>query len=346
LDTKDLILGLFFSDENNLVHDTLKFSEDLSEESKSELKMLSFKFLGPLFLTAAAVESNNWRIELIESTLSLHQMKLNQETDVIQSFFNLNSSMETEEGINTNLFALIGSPYTEDIKDIKDKMVNYIHPIINQGKIVNEKLKTEGFRFDHFVRDELKRGIDLIEYSLGSSRKMYWEEQQKYNCVALIERKNAEDLKISNLYTVDLNDPIRPQLLDHFPSFYVMSVLPDYYEKLIANTLKIFEKSSIFPNIRKITLRLKDKRVIYLEEFLVDSSNITRSYGVVLICAVDTFQDAQNLSFYKKNLRLMLDANKSLDEILPKINPHFVLEKWETVSDENLNKIQQQLDYR
>ena len=168
LDTKDLILGLFFSDENNLVHDTIKFSMDLSEESKSQLNMLSFKFLGPIFLTASAVEGDNWKIELIESTLSLDQMKLNQETDVIQSFFNLNSSIEVEDGISTNLFTLIGSPYTEDIKDLYDKMVNYIHPSINQGKMVNEKLKTEGYRFDHFVKEELQRGIDLIEYSLGS----------------------------------------------------------------------------------------------------------------------------------------------------------------------------------
>ena len=84
-------------------------------------------------------------------------MKLNQETDVIQSFFNLNSSMETKEGILTNLFALIGSPYTEDIKDIYGRMVDYIHPSINQGKIINEKLKTEGYRFDKFIMDEFNR---------------------------------------------------------------------------------------------------------------------------------------------------------------------------------------------
>ena len=143
--------------------------------------------------------------------------------------------------------------------------------------------------------------MNLIEYSLGSSRKMYWEEQQKYYWVGLIERKNAEDLKISNLYTIRLNDPMRNQLLDHFPSYYVMSVLPDYYENLIDETLKIFEKTGIFSNIRQIILKLKDKKVIYLEEFLVDSSNITKSYGAILIPAVDTFQDAKNLSFYKKN---------------------------------------------
>ena len=346
MDTKEIILGLFFSDEDNIVLDTIKFSKDLSEESKEQIKMLSFKFLGPLFLTAAAVEGDNWRIELIESNLSLHQMKLDQETDVIQSFFNLNSSMDTAEGESTNLFALIGSPYTEDIKDIYDRMVNYIHPSINQGKITNTKMKTEGFRFDKFVLGELKRGLELIESTLGASRKMYWEEQQKYNCVGLIERKNAEDLKVSNLYTVSVNDPIRPQLLDHFPSFYVMSILPDYYENLIDETLKIFEKIGILPNIRQIILKLKDKKVTYFEEFLVDSNDITRSYGVILIPAVDTFMDAHSISFYKKNLRLILDTNKNLDEILPKINTHFVLDKWGAVTDLDLHKIQSELDYR
>ena len=175
---------------------------------------------------------------------------------------------------------------------------------------------------------------------------MYWEEQQKYNCVGVIERISSEGIKNSDLFTVGLNDPIRPQLLDHFPSFYVMSILPDYYEKLINETLNIFEKSGIIPNIRKITIKSKEKKVIYLEEFLIDSDNKTRSYGVILIPAIDTFQDSHNLSFFKKNLRQILDANKRLEDILPKINPNFVSDKWSTVSDQDLNNIKAQLDSR
>ena len=126
MNNDERILGLFYSDSDNLIFDKIKLSEDLSEESKNNIDMVSYKFLGPVFLTTASNNEENWKIELIESSLSHYQGKI---SDVLQSFFSLNSSVNSGDGV-TNLFALIGSSYTEDIKDINDILANYIHPSI------------------------------------------------------------------------------------------------------------------------------------------------------------------------------------------------------------------------
>ena len=203
MNEEELILGLFYADASNLVYDRIKFADKFSEEKRNELKMLSFKFLGPVFLTAASGIGNNWKIESIEASLSLLNSKaIGIEANVIQSFFTLNSSIDNSEGI-TNLFALISTPFTEDIKLIYDEISDYILPSIVQGKIVNENLLGNRFNFSRFIESELFRGINLIEYSLGASRKMYWKEEQRYYCVGLIERKNSIDLRVSNLYTFD-----------------------------------------------------------------------------------------------------------------------------------------------
>ncbi|MFW9874071.1 MAG: hypothetical protein ACFFG0_13265 [Candidatus Thorarchaeota archaeon] len=72
-------------------------------------------------------------------------------TDVIQSFFTLNSSINTSEG-TTNLFALMGSPFTEDMKLIYEEISEYIHPSIIQGKVVNENLLGNRFNFSRFIK--------------------------------------------------------------------------------------------------------------------------------------------------------------------------------------------------
>ncbi|MFW9874070.1 MAG: hypothetical protein ACFFG0_13260 [Candidatus Thorarchaeota archaeon] len=54
MNDEEIILGLFYADEDTLVFDNIKCSDDFSEEKRNELKMLSFKFLGPVFLTAAS----------------------------------------------------------------------------------------------------------------------------------------------------------------------------------------------------------------------------------------------------------------------------------------------------
>ena len=335
----DTILGLFFADKDNLIYDDIKFSGTLSEESKNQLNMLSYKFLGPVFLTAASSNGDTWRIDKIESSLSHYQGKI---TDFLQSFFSLNSSIKSEEGVS-NLFTLIGSPHTEDIKDIYNILTKYVHPSMIQGKIVNEDLLGNRFNFHKFIKLELVRGLNLIDYSLGSSRKVYWEEQHNYSCVGLIERIITEEKKKANLYTYDEVNPLRKVALDFIPSYYVMVVLPDYYENLIAETLKIFNKTSVIADIRLIDLSNQNKKVIYLEEFLVENKT-KRSYGVILVQDNDALSNPNKFSYYRKNLRLLLDGNKELNEFLKVFNEGFNSKKWETQTDEALSKIGAILD--
>lgn len=138
METKDIIVGLFFSDNNDLICDEINFSENIGEEKKNELKMLSFKFLGPVFLTAASEEGNDWKIDFIESSLSLYKFKVN-EIDLLQSFFSINSSIKSVDGM-IYLFALIGSPYTKDIKILRDEITECNHlsfyKIITKNKLV------------------------------------------------------------------------------------------------------------------------------------------------------------------------------------------------------------------
>ena len=341
MNDEELILGLFYADESNLVYDRIKFSENFSEEKRGELKILSFKFLGPVFLTAASGIGNNWKIESIEVSLSLLNSK-DIRADVIQSFFTLNSTIDNSEG-TSNLFALISTPFTEDTKLIYDEISEYVHPSILQGKIVNENLLGSRFNFSRFIESELFRGINLIEYSLSASRKMYWEEEQRYYCVGLIERRNSLDLRISNLYTFDKDDPIKARYLEFIPSYYVMSILPDYYEHLISETLELYSKKGVYPSIRSIYLSYKDKKVVYLEESNL-KNGIQTSFGVILVQQKETTEENKNLSYFRKKLRLILDSKKDLKEFLTLINPHFKEERWGAISDDELNRIGDILD--
>ncbi|MFX1364757.1 MAG: hypothetical protein ACFFCE_17530 [Promethearchaeota archaeon] len=331
-----IILGLFFADEDNLVFDHIRYSENFTDMKINDIKMFSYKFLGPVFLTAATTKGVNWKIEFIEASLALQDTAVD-EADVLQSFFTLNSSEETKEG-TTNLFALISTPYTEDVKLISDEISKYIHPSIIQSKTVNENLLGERFDFNKLINSELERGINLIEYSLGESRKAYWEEEQKYYCIGLIEREIGQDKRVSNLYTFDKDDPLKKVYLDYIPSYYIMAILPDYYENLINETLKVYEKKGIYPNIRNIKLKYQDKRVLYLEEFTLEN-DISKSYGVILVQQVEESNENKYLSYYKKNLRIILDKHKNIKESLNLINPHFTSERWGTISDEELNRI-------
>ncbi|MFX1567440.1 MAG: hypothetical protein ACFFCV_03630 [Promethearchaeota archaeon] len=340
---EDIILGLFYADEDNLVFDNIKFSENFSDMQINDIKMLSFRFLGPVFLTAASGLGNNWKIEFIEASLSLHEEKID-EVDILQSFFTLNSSIETQYG-TTNLFALISTPYTEDTKLIYDEISKYIHPSIIQGKIVNENLVGSRFDFTRFIDSELERGINLIEYSLGASRKSYWEKEQRYYCIGLIERKMGEDFSISNLYTVDKDDPLRKEFLEYIPSYYVIAILPNYYENRISETLEVYNKKGIHPNIRRIKLKYGEKKVFYLEEYMIESG-VTKSYGVILIQPYGEIEENKKISFYKKNLRLLLDGNKDLKQTLNILNPHILSERWGAISAEDLEKIGSILDKR
>lgn len=338
MEESEYILGLFYSDEYGVVFDNIKRSKDLTEERKNELIMLPFKFLGPVFMTESSTKEKKWIIEFIEASLSLYDVSTDN-VAILQSFFNLNSSIDSGEGI-TNLYALIGSPYTEDIKVIYDKMVKYIHPSIIQGKIINEGFQGKNFNYNTFIKNELNRGLELIEYHLGSARKAYWEEQPNYQCIALIEREVIDNDKKSYLYTFKETSPL---IEKNILSYHVMATLPGYYENLIRQTLEVFGKKGIYPHLRKIKLRYEKKKVIYMEEFWM-SSNEKKSFGVVLIPDDEKREKITNLSYFKKFLRLLLDSNKKLEEIIPEINPNFSTFKWGINSEEDLNKIHNILD--
>ena len=333
----DIILGLFYSNENNLIYDKIKRSQDISKEMQDKIKSLSLKFMGPIFMTMNSEPENIWRIELIEASLSLLQNK-SFNADIMQSFFILNSTQETMEGL-THLSGIIGSPYSEDIKTFHDKLDKYIHPSINQGKIMTESILGGDFNKDQFTQQELVRGLEFLNYSIGSSRKMYWEESQRYYCVAILERLTRNESTESNLYTFEENS----ELLNYIPSYYFISILPDYYEKLILNTLKIFNKTTIVPNIRIINLRKQDERVIYFEEFRQDNG-LKRSIGVFLIPTLKQELLTEKISYYRKKLRQILDRNKKLENELFDINADIDYRKWSINSDEDLENLKNKLD--
>ncbi len=337
----DIILGLFYSDENNLIYDKIKNSSSISPEMEDEIKSLSLKFMGPLFLTTSSEKEKGRRIELIESSISLYQDK-SFNADIMQSFFIMNSTKKTTEGL-THLSAIVGSPYAEDLKILYDKLDNYIHPSINQGKIVIESILGGDFNRDQYIRGELTRGLEFINYSLGTSRKMYWEESQRYYCIAVIERINENGKNLTNFYTLDENSERRKDILKYIPSYYLLSILPDYYENLIRNTLEIFQKTSIFPNIRVISLKNLDNKIQYLEEFSLENG-IKKSIGVVLLPISQEDLITEQISFYRKKLRMILDRNKKIEDELFDLNADLERKKWTTRTEQDLEAIKNKLD--
>ncbi|MFX0104766.1 MAG: hypothetical protein ACFE75_04695 [Candidatus Hodarchaeota archaeon] len=342
MESLDLLLGLFFSSEDNIVYENIELSTKLPEDNIQQIKLLPMRFLGPLFMSLAYNDKKKWNINFIESTLSSNQEYMTQES-FMQSFLCLNSSFEIENNM-TYLSAFIGSPYTEDPKLLYEKMNKYIHQSIIQGKHVNQKIYGVEFNYNRFVSGELRRGINLIKHSLGSPRKVYWEEKKKYYSIGLIERKKNGDSVESNLYTFDTDDRLRTRFLNAIPSYYLMAILPDYFEIRILETLKLFEKKDIYPNIRTIKLRSSNVEVLYIEEFVVENQ-IRRSYGLILIPTQEELNECYEISFFKKKLRLILDGKKNFEktiiEINSRINP---FDKWSTNSDESLGNIKSLLD--
>lgn len=104
--------------------------------------------------------------------------------------------------------------------------------------------------------------------------------------------------------------------------------------------------TSIHPVIRLIRLSSEEKNVkaIYLEEFLVEGK-IKKSYGVILISENYSVKEAQNLAFYKKQLRLILDKDMNMEKTIIKINPKInPFDKWNTLSEVGLGLIKDKLD--
>ncbi|MFX1551150.1 MAG: hypothetical protein ACFFB9_12390 [Promethearchaeota archaeon] len=338
----EFLLGLFFSDEETLVYDNIKLSYDLPKETIRELKLMSLKFLGPLFMTRNLYNQKQWKIDYIETSLT-PQLRMMIDNTLMQSFTCLNSSKKVA-GYATNLFTFIGSPYTEDITMIYEKLDNYIHPSIIQGKLIAQSIYNTDFDFKLFVEDELKRGADLIEHTLGSPRKIYWEEKIAYSAVGVIKRTKKDGLLESDLYTFDLDDPLRKETLDHIPSYYFMGILPDYYEKRMNETLSLFGKDRLYSNIIKIKVSSPEMVVIYIEEFITNMNGKT-SCGLILIPSNEKIKESHDLFFFKKNLRHMLDKNKDFErsviELNSKINP---FENWNLNSYESLHNIERSLD--
>jgi hypothetical protein len=342
MESLDLLLGLFFSSEDSIIYENIELSTKLPNDNIQQIKLLPMRFLGPLFMTLAYDDKKKWNINFIESTLSSNQEYSNQKS-FIQSFLCLNSSVEVENN-STYLFAFIGSPYTEDPKILYEKINNYIHQSIIQGKYVNQKIYGVEFNYNRFISGELKRGVNLIKHSLGSPRKMYWEEKKKYYSVGLIERKKNGDFVESYLYTFDTDDPLRTRVLTDIPSYYLMAILPDYFEIRILETLTLFKKKEIYPNIRTIKLSSSNGEVLYIEEFVIENQ-IRRSYGLILVPTSEELKECYKISFFKKKLRQILDKKRNFEETIIEINSRInPFDKWSVNSNESLGNIKELLD--
>jgi hypothetical protein len=338
----EFLLGLFYSDENTLVYDNIKLDHNLSQQAIQDLRSISFKFFGPLFMTTAIYKQKEWKIDYIETTLT-PQMEENVDETLLQSFTCLNSSRRTARS-RTNLFTFIGSPYTEDLTMIYKKLDKFIHPSIVQGKLVGNFIYGDNFQYNNFLDGELKRGTDLIEHTLGSPRKMYWEKKEAYSTVAIIKRTKIDGRLESDLYTYDLDDPLRKETLNYIPSYYFMGILPDYYEKRMIETLSLFGKKGLYPNIIKIKVSNPKLVVLYIEEFIT-SANEKTSYGLILIPSNDKIKESGDLFFYKKKLRSMLDKNKDFERIVVELNSRInPFENWNLNSSSSLQSIEKLLD--
>ena len=338
----EFLLGLFYSDEETLVYDKIKLSYNLSQESIRELKSISFKFLGPLLMTRALYKQQQWRIDYIETSLTPQSRTVIDDT-LMQSFICLNSSIQTAQYI-TNLFSFIGSPYTEDLTLIYEKLDKYIHPSIIQRKLIAQKVHGTGFDFNSLIEEEMKRGIELLEHTLGSPRKIYWEEKIIYSPIAVIKRTLRNGRLESELYTFDLEDSLRTEALNYIPSYYFLGILPDYYEKRMNETLRLFGKDGLYSNINKMKISNPNKEVLYIEEFMTQA-NDKISYGLILIPDEEKVKESNDLFFYKKKLRNMLNKNndfeRSVIDLNSRINP---FDSWNLNSDEALEKIEKSLD--
>ncbi len=339
------ILAIFYSDENNLIYDNIKRTGNFSEEKTNQLKTLSFRFLGPLFLSTIEQSGKGWKIDSIESSLSMRSGR-SKDVDILQSFFCLNSFVDSE-GQNTILSTLIGSSYTEDIKMLYNKLSKYVHPSIVQGKIVNESIYGSDFKFNKFIEKELQRAVDLFDFSLGSPRKMYWEEQQNYVCVGVIERRTDFNRKINNLYALDKSRLSSNALMLSIPPYYLIAILPDYYEKLINETLELFNIPTVLSNVHQIELSNNSTKAIYMEEFSVEKE-LKESYGVILVPKNNSWSsgEANNIAFYKKKLRLILDQNKKFNQVLPELNNDLKFEAWGAVTEEELATLSKNFETR
>lgn len=62
MNDQEIILGLFYADVDNLIFDNIRYSENFIDMKINDIKMLSYKFLGLVFITAASGFGYNWEI--------------------------------------------------------------------------------------------------------------------------------------------------------------------------------------------------------------------------------------------------------------------------------------------
>ncbi|MFX1575273.1 MAG: hypothetical protein ACFFB0_21265 [Promethearchaeota archaeon] len=338
----EFLVGLFFSDDKTIVYDNIRLSYELPKETIRKLRGMSLKFLGPLFMSRNLYSQKGWKIDYIETSLT-PQIRMTVDDTLMQSFTCLNSTKRKAKSI-TNLFSFIGSPYTEDLTMIYEKLDKYVHPSIIQGILIAQTIYGANFNFNRLIEDELKRGVDLIEHTLGSSRKIYWEEKISYSTIGIIKRTKNNGKFESDLYTFDLDDILRKEALEHIPSYYFMSILPDYYEQQMNETLRLFGKNRLNANIIKIKVSNPEKVVLYIEEFAT-KNDVKTSYGLILIPSNEQIKEVQDLSFYKKKLRYILNKNKDFEraviEFNSRINP---FDNWNLSSNESLKNVERYLD--
>ena len=95
-----------------------------------------------------------------------------------------------------------------------------------------------------------------------------------------------------------------------------------------------------------IKLSHKSRKVIYLEEFIVEN-DIKKSYGLILISENKFTKNSKSLSFYKKSLRKILNTKEEIEvkkafvRLNKEIDP---FTEWKAVSNEDLKNIQNTLD--
>lgn len=341
----DLILGVFFSDQNNLVYEHFRLSEMFSIKTKINLKLLANRLLGPIYFTAAYSLESDWHIDLIESSISLFHDK-NKYLDVMQSFFILNSS-QIIPGIDepTNVLVFIGSPYTEDIYLMYDILTKYIHPSIIETLVINNhQFGLNNWNPKGPISKELKRASNLIESTAGQPRKSHWKKPEKYICIALNQRKISDSSDYSYFYTIYEDDPLRKKLLEYIPGYYIIAILPEYYENRIQETFSIYNREEMIPHITTIRLSDKEKELLYMEDFEINH-NRKKSYGLYLLPCSNLPIEGKPLSFYKHFLIEILenkhDFNKEIRKLNTKINS---FDKFNLHDNVELNQLQANYD--
>ena len=80
-----------------------------------------------------------------------------------------------------------------------------------------------------------------------------------------------------------------------------MAILPDYYETRIVETLRLFNRINILPSLRLIELSNQNKKVLYLEEFLIKNDE-KKSYGLILVNTIGSVQNSNDINFYKQKI--------------------------------------------